>query len=44
MSSYLSETHRLTLVSDSDYLGALDRSGLTVDVVPRPHADRDRYV
>jgi SAM-dependent methyltransferase len=41
---YIVETHLLTLFSDADYRKAFERAGLTVEVVPSPYPDRDRYV
>ena len=41
---YLTEVHELTLFEDQQYRAAFERAGLTVDVVPSPHPDRDRYV
>lgn len=38
------ETHELTLFSDEDYRTAFERAGLSVEVAPSPHPDRDRYV
>lgn len=41
---YFGEVHELTLFDDQQYRAAFERAGLTVDVVPSPHPDRDRYV
>lgn len=41
---HLTETHMLTLFGDRDYRAALESAGLTVEVVPSPHSDRDRYI
>lgn len=38
------ECHELTLFGDDEYRHAFLTAGLTVDVVPSPHAGRDRYV
>lgn len=41
---HVKETHELTLFSDNDYRAAFEHAGVTVEVVPSPYRDRDRYV
>jgi SAM-dependent methyltransferase len=41
---YTVETHVLTLFSEEAYRQAFEQAGLTVEVLPSPHPDRDRYV
>jgi len=41
---HLVDEHALTLFTDDEYRGAFVTAGLTVEIVPSPVPDRDRYI
>jgi dTDP-3-amino-3,6-dideoxy-alpha-D-glucopyranose N,N-dimethyltransferase/dTDP-3-amino-3,4,6-trideoxy-alpha-D-glucopyranose N,N-dimethyltransferase/N-methyltransferase len=41
---HLVDHHELTLFEPAEYVAALERAGLTAEIVASPYPDRDRYV